>query len=125
MNNRFNLIGFNFPRASRIPADKYKHCVIHTGTRLISKPDEPGVLYCPICGTSPYQEKDTLTDEAMKAKHTKQQTKIVQAKKKKKYYDKQGNKINDETLLKDIARGANVISYNEVKSGEERHIVQK
>jgi hypothetical protein len=35
-----------------------------------------------------------------------------------KYYDKQGNEINDEHLLKDIANGANVILYNENKSGE-------
>jgi len=46
-------------------------------------------------------------------------------KSKKKYYDKQGNLINDEQLLKDIANGMNVISYNEQKSGEERHIVKK
>jgi hypothetical protein len=37
---------------------------------------------------------------------------------KRKYYDKQGNEINDETLLDDIARGATVISYREEKSGE-------
>lgn len=42
-----------------------------------------------------------------------------------KYYDKQGNETNDEQLLKDIARGAHVISYTEVKSGEERHFVRK
>lgn len=47
-------------------------------------------------------------------------------KKKKKYYDKQGNEINDETLLKDIARGVKVIRYHEQKSGKERHhIVRK
>ena len=36
-----------------------------------------------------------------------------------------GNEINDETLLQDIAHGANVISYREEKLGEERHIVQR
>jgi hypothetical protein len=61
----------------------------------------------------------------MKPKHTKQQTKIVQPKKKKKYFDEKGNEINDEQLLKDIARGVKVISYNEVKSGEEHHVVRK
>jgi hypothetical protein len=55
-----------------------------------------------------------------------QQTKIITAKKKKKkYYDKQGSEINDEQLLKDMANGANVISYHEQKSGKERHIVRK
>ena len=42
-----------------------------------------------------------------------------------KHYDKQGNEINDGQLLKDLARGVYVISYNEQKSGEERHVVRK
>lgn len=33
--------------------------------------------------------------------------------------------INDEQLLKDIANGAQVISYNEQKSGKECHVVRK
>jgi len=61
----------------------------------------------------------------MKAKHTKQQTKIITPKKKKKHYDDLGNEINDEVLLQDIARGAHVIRYNEEKSGKERHVVKK
>jgi uncharacterized Zn finger protein (UPF0148 family) len=109
---RFNLIGFDFQRYSIIPPEKFKHCIVHPGIRLVSKPDEPGVLWCPKCGTT-YLEKDTSTEERIKPKHTKQQTKIIQAKKSKKYYDKQGNEINDETLLKDIANGKTVISYSE------------
>jgi len=124
MSNRFNIIGFDFPISSRIPGEKYKHCIIHEGTRVISKLDEPGVLFCPLCGTT-YLEKDTATEERIKAKHTNQQTKIVQAKKKKKYYDSKGNEINDEQLLKDMASGIHVISYNEQKSGKERHVVRK
>jgi hypothetical protein len=78
-----------------------------------------------MCGTT-YQEKDTSIEETVKAKfNPKQQTKIITAKKQKKYYDKQGNEINDETLLKDIARGVKVIRYHEQKSGKERHIVRK
>jgi len=42
-----------------------------------------------------------------------------------KYYDKQVNEINDEQLLKDMANGIHVISYNEVKSGEKYHVVKK
>jgi hypothetical protein len=122
--NRFNLFGFNFTRYSTIPPEKWKHCTIHQGTRLISKLDEPGVLWCPLCGTT-YLPKDTTTDERIKPKHTKQQTKIVQAKKQKKYFDDKGNEINDELLLKDIANGANVISYHEQKSGKERYVVRK
>jgi hypothetical protein len=93
---RFNLIGFNFNRASRIPAENYKHCIIHEGTRVISKPDEPGVLFCPLCGTT-YLPKDTATDETVHSLFgpTSNQTKIVQAKKQKKYYDEIGNEIND------------------------------
>ena len=39
---------------------------------------------------------------------------------KKKYYDKFGNEINDEQSQKDIARGINVIIYQEYKSGEDK-----
>lgn len=66
-----------------------------------------------------------LNEEGIQIKHTKQQTKIIQPKKKKKYYDEKGNEINDAQLLKDIANGAHVISYNEQKSGKERHIMRK
>jgi len=77
-----------------------------------------------MCGTT-YLENDTSTEERIKPKHTNQQTKIITPKKKKKYYDKQGNEINDEQLLKDIARGVKVIRYHEQKSGKERHVVRK
>jgi hypothetical protein len=123
--NRFNLIGFDFQRYSIIPPEKYKHCIVHPAIRLISKLDEPGVLWCPMCGTT-YLEKDASTEESVKAKfNPKQQTAIITPKKKKKYYDEKGNEINDSQVLKDIAHGAHVISYSEVKSGKERHFVRK
>jgi hypothetical protein len=122
----FNLIGFNFNSSD--PYIPSKTCVIHYGTPLISKRDEPGVLWCPECGMR-YSEKDTGTDEAMKGKFKgpNQKSQIISAKKKKKYYDKQGNIINDPDLIADIERGATVISYHEEKHGEEKrhHIVRK
>lgn len=74
-------------------------------------------MQCPRCGT-PYIENEAATTEKIEIKHQKQKTAIVSGNKNKKiYYDKQGNEINDETLLDDIARGATVISYKEEKSG--------
>jgi uncharacterized Zn finger protein (UPF0148 family) len=122
---KFNIIGFNFQSSDRyIPS---KTCVIHYGTALISKLDEPGTLWCPLCGTT-YLQEDTATDEAMKGKFKQQQTRIVSPRKKaKKYYDKQGNLITDETLIQDIERGATVYSYREEKSGKENehHVVRR
>ncbi len=122
---KFNLIGFNFHNSSMIDPSRWKHCVVHSGTRLISKPDEPGLLWCPLCGTS-YLPKDSISEENFEPTSSpKSHTKIITPKSKKKYYDEKGNEINDEQLLKDIANGAHVISYNEQKSGKERHIVRK
>lgn len=91
----------------------------------ISRPDEPGVLMCPQCGTS-YLPKDTISEERFAPSATpKTQTRIITPKKKKKYCDKQVNEINDEQLLKDMARGANVIRYHEDKHGKEYHDVRK
>jgi hypothetical protein len=64
-------------------------------------------------------------DREIELKHQKKKTVIISPKKKKKYYDRFGNEINDPTLLQDIAQGANVISYREVKSGQDKpHIVR-
>jgi hypothetical protein len=108
---KFNLIGFNFNSSD--PYIPTKTCVIHYGTPLISKRDELGVLWCPECGMR-YSEKDTATDEDIKGKFKgpNQKSQIISAKKKKKrYFDKNGNEITDETLLNDIARGATVYKY--------------
>lgn len=123
---RFNIIGFDFPNSSRIPPGHWKHCVVHPGSRLISKPNEPGILMCPLCGTT-YEPKDTISEETFEPSATpKTQTKIIQPKKKKKYYDQKGNEINDEQLKKDMASGTvRVISYHEQKSGKEHHTVRK
>lgn len=122
---KFNIIGFGLQNYSTIPPDKYKHCVVHPGTRLISKLDDPGVLMCPQCGTT-YLPKDSISEENFEPTSSpKTQTRIMTPKKSKKHYDKQGNEINDETLLKDITRGVNVIKYHEQKSGKERHVVHK
>lgn len=127
---KFNIIGFGLQNYSTIPNDHWKHCVVHPGSRLISKPDEPGILMCPQCGTT-YQPKDTISEERFDPSATpKTQTKIITPKKSKKYYDKNGNEINDEQLLKDIANGVHVISYHEYKvQGDpkkpKRHVVRK
>ncbi len=105
---KFNLIGFNFT-----PKLEYKHCTIHTGTRLIQSDTEPDILYCAQCGTS-YSVKETGTDEKIKSRFgPNSTTRIISPKPKKKYYDQNGNEITDETLLQDIARGAKVLYYRE------------
>lgn len=121
---KFNIIGFGL-NFSNVDTAKWKHCIVHPAIRLVSKLDEPGVLWCPQCGT-PYVPKDTISEENFEpTANAKSQTKIFIAKSRKKYFDKQGNEINDEQVLKDIANGMNVISYNEVKSGEERIVLEK
>jgi hypothetical protein len=81
--------------------------------------------------STPILEKDTVPDEGIKSKHNKQTTQIISGKgRKKKYYDKRGNEITDETLLADIAKGVTVISYREDKvEGDsrkpKRHIICK
>lgn len=117
---KFNLIGFSFQNE---PAKK--HCVIHPGTRLIQKEDDPDVWYCTMCGTV-YLEKDTGNDENITSEYgPTQQTSIISAKKKKKFYDKSGNEITDPELIKEIMQGANVISYHETKIGNDKPIVTR
>ena len=133
---KFNIIGFG-PRNRYYKwmddegwdgQTVYRHCVFHPGTRLIPKKGENDLLWCPKCGATYNEEKDeALKDEDFDAEYSPQaKTRIISAgKKKKKYYDKQGNLITDPTLINDIQRGMNVIWYNEQKSGEEkRHIVK-
>jgi hypothetical protein len=82
------------------------------------------VLWCTQCGM-PYTEKDTAAEERFNPEFGPKSTKIqiISAKKKnKKYFDKQGNEINDETLMQDIQRGATVYDYHEDKQGEEYNI---
>jgi DNA-directed RNA polymerase subunit M/transcription elongation factor TFIIS len=106
-----------------------KACPFHH-VRLIPKRKqdnlefEPGVLICVKCGYEySYLENEAPAEEHFEPEHNKSnQTKIISAKKNKKYYDKQGNEITDETLIQDIQRGANVISYKEEKHGEDKVI---
>jgi len=96
---KFNIIGFwDKPQSRWRPT---KTCVIHYGTILVPEKDkngeyEPGVLWCPECGT-PYLEKDTATEEQVKSMFgpSSNRSRIIQAKKKRKFYDKQGNLITD------------------------------
>ena len=112
---KFNIIGFGM-NYSNVDTSKWKHCVVHPAMRLVSKLDEPGVLWCPQCGTS-YQPNHTTIDEIFEPNASpKSQTKIFTAKKTKKYYDKQGNEINDPQVLKDMASGKTIISYREYKT---------
>lgn len=121
---RFNIIGFDFPNSSRITPDKYKHCVVHPGSRLISKPDEPGMLMCPLCGTS-YLPKDSISEERFDPSVTpKTQTRIITPTKSKKSLINRLMKLMMNTT-QNIANGANVISYTEVKSGKERTVVKR
>jgi hypothetical protein len=53
------------------------------------------------------------------------QSKIIQAKKQKRYYDNFGSLINDETLIQDIKQGKTVIRYEETKSGSDKPVVVK
>ena len=125
---KFNIIGFWDKPQSRWTPTKtcpYHHCV------LIPKRDEsgvyePGVLQCPECGT-PYLEKDAETEEQIKGKHRKQQSRIVQPKKKKKYYDKQGNEITDPDLIQDIKQGKTVVYYKEEKleDKQQKYLVRR
>lgn len=126
----FNIIGFSsFASSEWRPS---KRCPAHPGNRLIAnrnlETDDPlpGLL-CTFCGCQFLDNEPTATEENIKGKFKgKPETKIISARStRKKYTDKQGNEINDETLLKDIENGANVLYYNETKSGEETQIDSK
>ena len=104
---RFNIIGF-----SNTNPKQYKHCVIHSHIRLVQSIEDPDKLFCPSCGTS-YLPKDSAPDDVYQSRFGPQQTRIITPKKQKRYYDKQGNEITDETLIQDIQNGANVIHYRE------------
>jgi hypothetical protein len=127
---KFNIIGF--PSFASSPWKPTKRCPHHPGHRLVGNRNLetgeqlPGLM-CPACGSQFLDNEPTATEENIKGKFKgKQETKIISAKgTRKKHTDKQGNEINDETLLKDIENGANVIYYHEEKSGEETQIDSK
>ncbi len=125
--SRFNIIGFS----NSSPWRPTKTCVIHPGRVLVRRVDLKtgeciGGLMCPKCGMSYLENEPTATEEGIIPKHGKQETRIITAKSRKKYYDKQGNEINDPDLIADIQRGANVISYHEEKvEKEEKNVIRK
>jgi hypothetical protein len=106
--HRFNIIGF-----SNSDPVKYKHCIFCPGKRLQPDPHDDSKLMCFSCGYSILVE-EAPNEEGISIKHNNKQTAIISPKrKKKKYYDKQGNEINDEDLIRLIQQGAHVISYHE------------
>ena len=104
---KFNIIGFN-----NNPTIRHRQCVYHPGVSLIQSLEDPNKLFCPSCGSS-YLPSDTSPDDVYKSRFGTQQTKIISPRKQNKYYDKQGNEINDPDLIADIQRGATVVSYQE------------
>jgi DNA-directed RNA polymerase subunit M/transcription elongation factor TFIIS len=123
---KFNIIGFwDKPQSRWTPT---KSCPYHHSILIPKRNEkgeyEPGVLWCRECGWQ-YLEKDAATEETVKGKYKKQQTGIIQGKKKRKFYDSKGNLITDETLIQDLLQGKNIISYNETKSGSDKPVVVK
>ncbi|HXV88928.1 MAG TPA: hypothetical protein VD710_07540 [Nitrososphaeraceae archaeon] len=116
---RFNIIGFNVSSKWR-PTKSCATCHAILVPRVDLKTGDPMPgLMCPRDGT-PYTEKEAPSEEGLKGKFKgKQMTRIISAKSKKKYYDKQGNEINDPDLIQDIRQGANVLYYHEEKQGQD------
>jgi hypothetical protein len=104
---KYNIIGFGSENITQ-----YKHCPLDPGVRLIKI---KGDLKCPKCGYI-FREKEAPNEEGVSIKHKQQQTRIISGKGKKKYYDKFGSEITDETLIKDIQQGANVTYYKECRA---------
>ena len=125
---KFNIIGFR-----PVPSSPWRptlHCVIHPGTRLVHMQgdEDPNIFRCCECGGIGYKQDEGLADEQIHSKFgpSSNKTKIVQPKRKKKYYDDNGTEINDPTLIQDIKQGKTVVYYNEQKSGEDKpHVVRK
>jgi hypothetical protein len=117
---RFNLIGFNFPHSSTWHPKKT--CPWHHVTLIPKQNDkgeyETGFLVCTQCGsTFAEHTNEAPTEDTLHLKYKKTKPQIISARKKKKYYDQQGNKINpeDKEIMQDIASGKKVISYREEK----------
>jgi hypothetical protein len=130
---RFNIIGFSNSDSSNWRPKKscpIHHCVLVPKRKDDDTGWESG-LFCPMCG-SHYTEKEAGTDEAIKGKF-KGRTKpmIITGKKKKRFYDKQGNLITDPNIIDLIKTGATVYRYHEQKVEDpnpkkpKRHFVRK
>jgi len=123
---KFNLIGFNFPHSSTWRPKKT--CPWHHVTLIPKQNDkgeyETGYLVCPQCGcTFAEHENEAPTEDTLDLKYKKTKPQIITAKrKKKKYYDKNGNLITDPTLIQDILQGKTVIAYREEKPSDDDKI---
>jgi hypothetical protein len=130
MVTRFNIIGFD-PAYRQSKWHPTKTCPFHYCI-LIPKKEQNGVydgmLQCPQCGT-PFSERDAAVPEQIHSMFgpSSGRSRIIQGKNRKKiYFSDDGEEINDEVLLQDVARGAHVLKYHEEKSGEDKpHIVRK
>jgi hypothetical protein len=114
MGRRYNLIGFSF---NNVDTTTYKKCGIHPYKRLIPHKTDPNIAFCPECGSEyPLNVKDTITEQGIKSDipaGSQSQTKIVQAKKKRKFRDSMGNPIpeDDKQAMADLASGKTVVYY--------------
>jgi hypothetical protein len=120
---RFNIIGFG--NASS-PWHPRKTCPMHHAVLVPKRNEsgdyEPGMLQCPLCGST-YSEKEAPNQEGISVKHGQQgQTAIISGKRKKRYFDKQGNEINpdDKDTLDLIRQGYNITYYHEEKTEDNR-----
>lgn len=84
---------------------------------MIPHKTDPNIAFCPECGSEyPLNVKDTITEQGIKSDipaGSQSQTKIVQAKKKRKFRDSMGNPIpeDDKQAMADLASGKTVVYY--------------
>jgi hypothetical protein len=108
---KFNIIGF----FNTIDTKNYQTCSIHPYKRCLPSKTDPNLVFCPQCG-SEWKKEDTVAAQNIESKFgINNQTKIVSAKKKRKFYDKHGNEITDPELIQEMQGGHTVISYQEKK----------
>jgi hypothetical protein len=120
-NKRFNLIGFD---RYKIDNKTYRHCSIHPYKRLLASKTDPDLLFCPECGSEypvndTIKEQDVLTDVPPSG-NSNSGTKIISARKKRKYYDSFGALIPDDDFdaLHDMQGGRRIVYYREDKVNE-------
>jgi DNA-directed RNA polymerase subunit M/transcription elongation factor TFIIS len=88
---------------------------------LPHKTDE-SIWWCPQCG-SQFNISETLKEQNLQSEHpATSETKIVQARKKRKYYDSFANLIpeDDKDAMADLASGKRIVYYHEEKAEENK-----